>query len=297
MSTSDRNDEQATDEREDRIALGDELLRLRDEFVSLASHELMTPMTSLKLQAQQIRRMLSREAAANPEQVASMLEVFERQIGRLAQLCDKLLQAVRIPSNELLLQREDVELGALVRDTVSHLVAHDPAARDALSIDVEDGLFGSWDREQLESVVRHLIHNALTFGGGKPVAIAARRTPFGVELVVRDHGVGIAKEDQERIFERFERACPAKNYGGLGLGLYIARAIVRAHQGSIRVDSEPGQGATFTIELPAVSARGAAAIHVVRARAERARTARRASTGLRPERRAAARRPARSRAS
>ncbi|EYF04668.1 sensor histidine kinase [Chondromyces apiculatus] len=235
---------------ERRASVHAEEARLRDEFLSLASHELLTPLTSLTLQAQLIRRAIADQQVATPERVAAMLEVFDRQLGRLGVLCDELVQASCIQAGQLSVTRERVDLGALVRGAAARAAAQQPSLAGAIVVETDEGLWGCVDRAQVERLVLHLVKNAATFGKGQPIVVSARATASGARIAVRDRGIGIAKEDQARIFERFERAVPVRHFGGLGLGLYIARAVAQAHGGSIRVESEPGEGSVFTVELP-----------------------------------------------
>jgi signal transduction histidine kinase len=221
-----------------------------DEFVTVASHELLTPVTSLKLQAQLMQRALSRQPEDARERITAMLELFERQLGRLSQLCDEMVLATSIHADELALVPAEVDLAALVRRVVGSVAVQCPEASALLSVHVEGAPVGRWDRAQIERLVLHLVKNAVTFGEEKPVVVEVVEVGRGARISVRDQGMGIAVEDQERIFERFERAVPASHFGGLGLGLYIARAIAEAHGGSIAVESAPGRGATFTVELP-----------------------------------------------
>jgi signal transduction histidine kinase len=109
---------------------------------------------------------------------------------------------------------------------------------------------GLWDRARLEQVVTNLLSNAVKYGRGQPIEVAVMGADDRARLVVRDQGIGIAPEHLSRIFERFERAVSAHNYGGLGLGLYIVRQIVEAHGGAIHVTSTPGEGSTFVVDLP-----------------------------------------------
>jgi signal transduction histidine kinase len=118
---------------------------------------------------------------------------------------------------------------------------------------------GRWDRLRIEQVASNLLGNAIKYGKGRPIDVFVSSSEIGARLVVRDHGGGIAAEDQARIFNRFERVRSTKSSGGLGLGLYIARQIVDAHGGTIQVKSEPGEGATFTVDLPLEPSLGASA--------------------------------------
>jgi signal transduction histidine kinase len=110
-----------------------------------------------------------------------------------------------------------------------------------------------WDSSRLEQVLTNLLTNALKFGPGQPIEVGIHNAGVAAELVVRDYGVGIDPARQPFVFDRFERAVSARHYGGLGLGLYITRRIIQAHGGNVRVASEPGRGATFTVTLPWVA--------------------------------------------
>jgi len=107
-----------------------------------------------------------------------------------------------------------------------------------------------WNRGRIEQVLTNLLGNAIKFGAGEPIEVRASVTVTNVQISVRDHGIGISKEDQARIFHRFERAVSSRHFGGLGLGFYISVQILRTHQGSLRVDSEAGHGACFIVDLP-----------------------------------------------
>ncbi|WP_437878223.1 sensor histidine kinase [Sorangium sp. So ce513] len=238
------------DDRASAVSSRDDPARLREDFLVLAAHEIRTPLTSLLLQLQLTKRMSEREPEKTPAWAAAMLAVFDRQLGRLARLCDDMFQARRAEPVQRAQARERVDLATLVREAVAAAVAHRPAARGAIAVSVEGAVIGRWDRSQLERMVFHLIKNAITFGEDKPISVEVRATRLWARLVVRDHGMGIAREDQERIFARFERAVPVERFGGLGLGLYIAHAAARAHGGVIRVESELGRGAAFIVDLP-----------------------------------------------
>ncbi|MFL5346150.1 MAG: CHASE domain-containing protein [Hyalangium sp.] len=226
-------------------------VRLRDEFLSVASHELKTPLTPLSLKLQ----MLAREAEAQPEspfvlKVRKDVEAGQRQIKRLADLIGDLLDVSRISSGRMKLQWEEVDFAAAVREVVARLEPEATRAESRLTVEAPEALWGRSDRMRFEQVAENLLTNAIKYGAGQPIHVRLEASPGRMTLTVRDQGIGIAPEHQARIFERFERAVSERNYGGLGLGLYITRTIVEALGGTIRVKSEPGQGACFTVELP-----------------------------------------------
>jgi len=226
-------------------------IRARDEFLSVASHELRTPLSALQLQIQtlQATRRLPR-AVLSPEQMQPKLEMAQRQVARLTRLVGELMDVSRITAGRLRLQCEDIDLAAVVRDVVDRLGEEARRSNSSVTVHTAAPVVGMWDRIRLEQVVTNLLTNAIKFGEGKPIDIVVEeRGPLG-RLVVVDHGIGIAVEDVERIFQRYEQAISSRAFGGLGLGLYIARQIIDAHGGSIWVESQPGAGSTFTVDLP-----------------------------------------------
>jgi signal transduction histidine kinase/DNA-binding response OmpR family regulator len=223
-----------------------EAVRVRDDFLSIASHELRTPLTPLRLQTQVLRRLLSESGPPPREKVMSSLDTLDRQTERLARLVSDLLDVSRITVGKLTLHREAIDLAELARDVVERYA---PASRSPIGLQARSAS-GSWDRARLEQVATNLLANAIKYGEGKPIDVVVEPTDREALLVVRDRGIGIAPQDTERIFNRFERATSATAYGGLGLGLYIAQQIATAHGGKISVESTPGEGATFTVALP-----------------------------------------------
>jgi len=226
-------------------------VRLRDEFLSVASHELKTPLTPLSLKLQ----TLTREAAAQPDspfaqKVRTHVEAGRKQLKRLSDLIGDLLDVSRISSGQMRLHWEPVDFAAVVREVATRLEPEASRAESRLTLEFPEELLGRSDRMRLEQVAENLLTNAIKYGAGKPILVRLAAGPERVTLTVQDQGIGIAPEHQARIFERFERAVSERNYGGLGLGLYITRTIVEALGGTIRVRSEPGQGACFTVELP-----------------------------------------------
>jgi PAS domain S-box-containing protein len=227
-------------------------VRARDEFLSIASHELRTPLTPLKLHIQQLIRTLTREAKAGTgqERILKMVDVSNRQIERLTKLIDDLLDISRINSGKLKLNLEDFDLMACLHEVTSRFSEQLEIAGCALELRGPDKLPVHWDQFRTEQVILNLLTNAVRYAPGKPVIIEVSAHQGMVELTVLDHGIGIAKEDQARIFRRFERAVSSNHFGGLGLGLYIVAQILDAQGGGISVDSNPGEGSKFIVSLP-----------------------------------------------
>ncbi len=227
-----------------------EAIRLRDEFLSVASHELYTPITSLMLSLDAMLPAAPTGQALDPRAMHKLLDLVSRQGRRLVRLIGDLLDVSRIETGRLMLELADVELASLVRDVVERLEPDLARSRCSVSIRASDAVTGRWDPSRLDQVVTNLLSNAMKFGPGQPVEASISTEDGVARLAVTDRGIGVSPDRQARLFQRFERAAPAEHYGGLGLGLYISRRIVEAHGGSIRIESEPGVGSTFTVELP-----------------------------------------------
>ncbi|AKU99134.1 Signal transduction histidine kinase CheA [Labilithrix luteola] len=230
-------------------------VQLREEFLMVASHELRTPLTPIKIQNQILKRLVEsipKEALPKRDAVLAAAERSLDSIESLERLSRNLLDVSRIGAGTFRPQREELDLSRLVRDMLEGYAPMCKSLGCEVHLRADHPVQGSWDRAMLEQLVGNLVTNAMKFGAGKPIDIEVETTEGGGEaqLVVRDHGIGIAKEDQTRIGARFERACSARNYGGLGLGLYIVREVVLSHRGSVRVESEPGHGASFIVALP-----------------------------------------------
>ena len=224
-------------------------VRARDEFISIASHELKTPLTTLKLQLE-----LAQKAETDP----TALLGCERQVDRVTKFVDELLDVSRVVAGQLVLEPETINLSDVARELVERFKNEFRAGGSEVRLNIEPGVKGTWDRFRIEQVISNLITNAIKYGRSKPIVVSVSRENRLAVVSVRDHGIGIAKEHQNRIFERFERLNPSRA-GGLGLGLYISRQIVVAHGGVITVESRPGSGTVFTVKLPLVAAQKQAA--------------------------------------
>jgi signal transduction histidine kinase len=229
-----------------------ESVQMRDEFLSLVSHELRTPVAALSLNFQSLVRSLAREdqAEASPEAIGVKAQTTQKQLHRLALLVERLLDVSEAFTGRLKISRQEVDFSAIASAVVEqarHKAAH---AGCVLTVDAPSPIIGHGDRVRLHQILQGLLDNALKFGAGNPVEVAVRKDSDHVFLTVVDHGAGIRPEDQERIFGRFERAVSESNYGGFGLGLWLARYIAEAHAGRIRLMPTEGGGATFTVVLP-----------------------------------------------
>jgi signal transduction histidine kinase len=226
-------------------------VRARDEFLSMASHELRTPLTSLNLLYQHLVRRAPGGCPVplRSEDIERFVKTSERQFQRLGQMIDNLLDVSKLSVGQVLLNLEEIDLAPLVRDVVERLAEQTAAAGSKVTLDLDEPVVGHWDRFRVEQVITNLITNAARYGLGHPIRVVLRRGSSAT-LAVEDQGIGIAKENRSKVFERFVRLDGNLQSSGLGLGLYICRAIVEAHGGTIRVDSEVGKGSTFTVELP-----------------------------------------------
>jgi signal transduction histidine kinase len=231
-----------------------EAVRLRDEFLSIASHELKTPITSLQLAVQSLLRMMRPGSPweSRPEAVRMILEAAERTSRRVGRLIAHLLDGSRIAAGRLEFAPPSgpVELAPLVREVIDGLHEDLAASGSTIALHVEADVSGEWDRVRVEQVVTNLLSNAIKYGAGRPIEVHVGADGARARVDVRDRGIGIPRDSLARIFERFERAVDATHYGGLGLGLYIVRAIVEAMDGTVTVVSEQGLGSTFTVSLP-----------------------------------------------
>jgi signal transduction histidine kinase len=225
-------------------------VRARDEFLSMASHELKTPLTSLKLQLELVKGALGRAEGELGQRLGPKLQTMERQLHRLNALNSSLLDVTALSSGRFHLEFQRVDLAALVREAVERLGADFARAKCEVRMSLEGELQGWWDPMRLDQIIVNLLSNAVKYAPGKPVEIRVRRQDEQVVLSVKDQGIGISAEAQARLFRKFERAVPAQHYGGLGLGLYISRTLVETMGGTIDVESQQGKGATFTVSLP-----------------------------------------------
>jgi two-component system phosphate regulon sensor histidine kinase PhoR len=224
------------------------LERLRDEFLSMAAHELKTPITTLKAYVQILRKVPDGAAAAHAE----VFDLLNRQCNRVARLVQELLEVSRLQVGSLRLNRKTFDLAGLASEAMRSLSGVVPDHHFVL--DAQAGTLVNADPERIHQVLLNLLDNAVKFSrGGGDVVLRVRREGAEVVASVADAGIGIAAEKQGQLFQRFSQAHAGTEYdrGGMGLGLYICREIVSRHDGRIWVDSTVGRGSAFHFCLPA----------------------------------------------
>ncbi|MBS2031858.1 MAG: PAS domain-containing sensor histidine kinase [Deltaproteobacteria bacterium] len=227
-----------------------EAVSSRDVFMSIASHELKTPLTSLKLRLSSVERAIQRAGAPNLESIADLLRITQRQVDRLDGLIEDLLDASSIQTRQLRLRLAPMNLSTLVSEVLQQLSPQLTEAKCSLKLELERDVTGTWDVTRLEQILVNLVSNIVKYAPGSEVEVRASTRDGFAELSVHDTGPGIPDEVRGSPFERFRRATNANHVRGLGLGLYIVRSIVEQHRGTIELQSGPGLGTRVCIRLP-----------------------------------------------
>ncbi len=252
LEKSRREQEVLLDELRSTKAELEDAVRMRDDFMSIVSHELKTPLNTLILEVQLRKLQLSRNnfTAFSEERLRNMVDKDERQIQSLIRLIDDMLDVSRIRTGKLSIRPSRTDLSQLVGNVVENFSAQMEACGCELRLERNEPIAGVWDAFRIEQVLANLLTNAMRYGAGKPVQVSVTSCTEGACIEVRDHGIGISPKSLERIFCQFERAEGSEGSAGLGLGLFIADQIVRAHDGRIQVQSQEGQGSLFRVVLP-----------------------------------------------
>ena len=252
LERSRREQEVLLDELRSTKAELEAAVRMRDDFMSIVSHELKTPLNTLILEVQLRKLQLGRNnlVAFSEDRLRQMVDKDERQIQSLIRLIDDMLDVSRIRTGKLSIRPSRADLGKLAASVVENFAPQMEASGCTLLFQRPEPIIGVWDEFRIEQVLANLLTNAMRYGAGKPVQVSVSATPEGACIEVRDQGIGISQKSLERIFCQFERAEGSESSAGLGLGLFIAEQIVKAHNGRIQVVSEEGKGALFRVLLP-----------------------------------------------
>jgi signal transduction histidine kinase len=227
-------------------------IRMRDDFMSIVSHEVRTPLNGLILETQLRKLHLAKDNAAafTMDKMRAMVDRDERQIQSLIRLIEDMLDVSRIRTGKLSIRTSAFDLAELVSNLLENFSAQIAAAESSVTFTAEEPVIGVWDEFRIEQVVANLLTNALRYGAHKPIEVRVYSIPGQARIEVRDHGIGISEENQRRIFQQFERVAANHAVNGLGLGLFISEQIVAAHDGQIVVESKEGEGSMFRVCLP-----------------------------------------------
>lgn len=230
-----------------------EAIRSRDEFLAIASHELKTPLTSVLLSLQLVLRRLQKSTIKieASDEVINAVETGIQQSKRMSRLINDLLDVSVTSSEYFQIYKEDVNLSALIKDINSkfEIILREKKIKFIILEDKKK-IVGFWDKIRLEQVISNLVANAIKYGEGKPIVLTTKKFDSYIEIKVKDSGIGIKEYDKKRIFKVFNRGSDVKKYKGIGVGLFISKQIIEAHDGDIEVESKNGKGSTFTIKLP-----------------------------------------------
>jgi PAS domain S-box-containing protein len=239
-------------ERERLVSELKQAVAQRDEFISIASHELKTPITSMKLQLHLLNNMITKDFM-NQNTIKKVSEITTRQLNRITHLVEDMLDISRITSGKLAITPKESDVSQLLADVMSRFAIQLEDNQIDIHVTAPPHLLAVCDSFRIEQVLINLMTNAIRYGMGKPITIELKKVSDDVVVSVSDQGMGIDPKDIHRIFERFERATSADNVSGLGLGLFISRQIMELHKGTLTVESKPGQGSIFTARWKALN--------------------------------------------
>lgn len=229
-----------------------EEIKLRDEFLSIASHELKTPLTSMLLKIQLVLHNIRNVSLAqfSVVQLLKMLETAEHQTKRLSRMINDLLNVSLITTHKMNLEPADENITEIVKNVVGEFSEKLEKGGYSVTLKAEEEVSGWVDKLRIEQVFTNLISNAIKYGNGKPIEVIIAKKNGKAKITVKDQGIGIPENQRGKIFELFERSAPNVGYKGLGVGLFIANQIIAAHGGTIKVESKEKRGTTFTVEIP-----------------------------------------------
>ena len=251
--TRDLTEQRRAEEERLKLARAEAALRLRDEFLSIASHELRTPLNALLLHAASLDFVIRSESSSGTPLPGGLLDrvaSITRQGARLNELIERLLDVSRLATGRLAIKLEPMDLVEVVNEIVATYRPEAETIGSPIRVSAPPGVPGFWDPLRVGQIITNLLSNALKYGRAKPIDVTVETKGDRARIAVRDHGIGIPREQWESIFDRFDRGAVPRDTAGLGLGLYIVDRLVRAHGGTVALDSVVGKGSTFTVELP-----------------------------------------------
>ncbi len=225
-------------------------VRAREDFMAIASHELKTPLTALQLKLQLLEKELATSEGEKTTRLKDRVDSIGKVVNRLSSLIEQLMDLSRAKTGVLVSDFARFDICQMLRELAERLAEQAAQAGSRIILEVCNPTFGHWDRFRLEQVFVNLLSNAIKYGRSKPITVRVECREKGVRVTVEDQGIGICPTDQNKLFERFTRFTPEKKSISLGLGLYIVKQIVEAHGGKIQVQSEPGKGSRFIVDLP-----------------------------------------------
>ncbi len=227
-------------------------IKSRDEFLSIASHELKTPLTSILFQTQYALHNIRNVSLAHfsIESLLKMLESVENQIRRLSKMINDLLNISLMTTGNFQLEYDDVDLHTVIENILTEFDPRLKRGKYEVVYTKTKEIIGKWDKVRIEQAISNLVSNAIKYGNGNPIEITVEKYHEKVHIYVEDSGIGIPKATQKKIFELFERGVSTEDFKGLGVGLYITQQIILAHGGEISVSSKVNKKTTFLITLP-----------------------------------------------
>ncbi|RZA05400.1 MAG: HAMP domain-containing histidine kinase, partial [Proteobacteria bacterium] len=246
--------EGAEEERSRVMSALEQAVRARDELLSVCSHEMRTPLTSMKLANQLVERQIAKgdPRAFEPEQITRTVKTSSVQINRLMKLIEEMLDFSRITEGRLKITPQPTELKALLENVVAQITPELNASKCEVTAHYAGEVRGEWDHFRIEQVIINLLGNSMKYAKGCRIHLSLAESERFVLISVKDEGCGVASENLTRVFEPYVRAESVLHVTGLGLGLYISKQIIEGHGGRIWMESTLGQGTTVHVELPKV---------------------------------------------
>ena len=230
-----------------------ESLETRDEFLSVASHELKTPISILQMQLQMTVRKIKpgSENVPNAEELRKAFDMALKQVNILVVLINELLDVSRIRLGKMILAYSPFNISQVIKETVDNFLPQFSQAGCPVSLDLDESLEGQWDRIRIQEILTNFFTNILRYASGAPIRISARRSSRDtVIIVIEDQGEGIPEHLHEKLFDRFNRDMISANPMSLGLGLFIVKSLVETHRGNVRLENAVPKGSRFIVELP-----------------------------------------------